>query len=43
MARERLGIEPDEIDGSHCVYLSRPGELAGRLEAYAAQRALSSG
>jgi pimeloyl-ACP methyl ester carboxylesterase len=43
MARERLGIVPDEIDGSHCVYLSRPGELADRLEAYAAQRPFSSG
>ena len=32
--RERLGFEPDEIDGSHCVALSRPRELAERLEAY---------
>jgi hypothetical protein len=32
MVRERLGIEADEIDGSHCVYLSRPAELAARLE-----------
>lgn len=31
---ERLGITPDEIDGSHCVPLSRPVELAERLEAY---------
>ena len=28
VARERLGITPDEIDGSHCVALSRPKELA---------------
>jgi pimeloyl-ACP methyl ester carboxylesterase len=33
--RERLGITPDEIDGGHCVALSRPKELADRLEAYA--------
>ncbi|MDO8213618.1 alpha/beta hydrolase [Conexibacter sp. CPCC 206217] len=33
LVRERLGIEPDEIDGSHCVYLSRPQELAQRLDA----------
>jgi pimeloyl-ACP methyl ester carboxylesterase len=32
MVRDRLGIEADEIDGSHCVYLSRPAELAARLE-----------
>jgi pimeloyl-ACP methyl ester carboxylesterase len=32
MVRERLGIEPDEIDGSHCVALSRPVELADALE-----------
>jgi pimeloyl-ACP methyl ester carboxylesterase len=33
--RERLGIEPDEIDGGHCPYLSRPKELAARLQALA--------
>ncbi|WP_369371760.1 alpha/beta fold hydrolase [Promicromonospora sp. Populi] len=33
---DRLGIVPDEIPGSHCVALSRPRELADRLEAYAA-------
>jgi pimeloyl-ACP methyl ester carboxylesterase len=32
MVRQRLGIEPDEIDGSHCVMLSRPVELAEALE-----------
>jgi pimeloyl-ACP methyl ester carboxylesterase len=36
VARERLGITPDEIDGGHLPALSRPGELAGRLLAYAA-------
>lgn len=34
VAQERLGITPDEIDGGHCVALSRPVELADRLEAY---------
>jgi pimeloyl-ACP methyl ester carboxylesterase len=34
-ARERLGIEPDEIDSGHYVSLSRPAELADRLVAYA--------
>ncbi|WP_141582851.1 alpha/beta hydrolase [Actinomadura sp. WMMA1423] len=36
VARERLGIVPDEIDGGHTPALSRPRELADRLEAYAA-------
>jgi Alpha/beta hydrolase family len=35
-ARERLGVEPDELDGGHYVTLSRPCELAGRLIRYAA-------
>jgi pimeloyl-ACP methyl ester carboxylesterase len=34
IARERLGLEVDEIDGGHMVALSNPGELAERLEAY---------
>jgi len=34
-ARERLGIEADEMDGGHYVSLSRPRELAERLVAYA--------
>jgi pimeloyl-ACP methyl ester carboxylesterase len=34
MVRERLGITPDEIDGGHTPALSRPRELADRLEAY---------
>lgn len=36
VAHERLGITPDEIDGGHCIALSRPVELADRLEAYVA-------
>jgi len=35
-ARERLGIEADELDGGHYVTLSRPHDLAERLHAYAA-------
>jgi pimeloyl-ACP methyl ester carboxylesterase len=35
-ARDRLGIEPDEMDGGHYIMLSRPSELAARLEALAA-------
>jgi pimeloyl-ACP methyl ester carboxylesterase len=31
---ERLGITPDEMDGGHLPALSRPQELADRLEAY---------
>ena len=38
VARDRLGITADEIDGSHCVALSRPAELADRLEAFRTQR-----
>jgi pimeloyl-ACP methyl ester carboxylesterase len=34
MVRERLGIEADEIDGGHMPYVSRPKELAQRLDAY---------
>jgi hypothetical protein len=36
-ARERLGIDPDEIDGGHYISLSRPRELADRLAAFAAE------
>ena len=35
-ARERLGIEADEIDGGHYIAISRPVELACRLDVYAA-------
>ena len=33
VARERLRIEVDEIDGGHMVAMSHPRELADRLEA----------
>ena len=35
LAQERLGSTADEIDGGHVVALSRPRELAERLEGYA--------
>jgi pimeloyl-ACP methyl ester carboxylesterase len=31
VARERLGLEIDEMGGGHLPMLSRPGELARRL------------
>lgn len=34
IARKRLGLEVDEIDGGHMVALSNPGVLADRLEEY---------
>lgn len=33
LARERLGVEPVELDSGHCAALSRPSELADLLEA----------
>jgi pimeloyl-ACP methyl ester carboxylesterase len=36
VVRKRLGITPDEIGGGHCPALSRPNELAERLEAFRA-------
>jgi len=33
VARERLGVEPVEMDGAHSPMLSRPAELAGVLSA----------
>jgi hypothetical protein len=35
LARERLGLTADEIDGGHVVALGRPRELTDRLEEYA--------
>ena len=43
VARERLGVTPDEIDGGHTPALSRPKPLAERLDAYAADARVSSG
>jgi pimeloyl-ACP methyl ester carboxylesterase len=36
VVRERLGMVADEIGGGHCVALSRPKELAERLDTYRA-------
>jgi pimeloyl-ACP methyl ester carboxylesterase len=36
VVRDRLDITPDEIDSGHCPALSRPHELADRLEGYRA-------
>jgi pimeloyl-ACP methyl ester carboxylesterase len=37
--RERLGIEPVEIDGGHYAALSHPGEVAGALVDFAGRLA----
>ena len=34
VVRERLGFDPDEMDGGHLPALARPDELVARLEAY---------
>ena len=34
VVQERLGMIPDEMDGGHLVALSRPEELASRLDNY---------
>ena len=36
LAHDRLGVVPEEIDGGHCVALSRPVELADVFESYLA-------
>jgi hypothetical protein len=36
VVRERLGLELDEMPGGHLLALSRPAELAERLDAYRA-------
>jgi pimeloyl-ACP methyl ester carboxylesterase len=33
VARERLGVEPIELDAGHCPHVSRPGPLAQALHA----------
>ncbi len=32
VVRERLGIEPDEIPGGHCSYLSQPAAMAAAID-----------
>lgn len=34
LAKQRLGIDPDEIPGGHCVALSRPRELVEQMLSY---------
>ena len=41
VCRERLDIDPDEIDSGHCVSLSHPKELAERLDSYLAPQSPS--
>ncbi len=38
VAAERLGLDVDEIPGGHLVALSRPAELADRLQSYLGPR-----
>ncbi|MDI6102716.1 alpha/beta hydrolase [Actinoplanes sp. NEAU-A12] len=40
VAQERLGVTPDEIGGGHTPALSRPRELADRLESYLTETAV---
>lgn len=37
LARQRLGVDPDELPGGHLLALSQPALLADRLEAYRQQ------
>jgi len=37
LARDRLGLVPDEIESGHCLALSRPKDLAAMLDAYATE------
>jgi len=41
VARERLGIEADEIDGGHLLALSEPELVVERFEAYRTARSIS--
>ncbi|MEA5361686.1 alpha/beta fold hydrolase [Amycolatopsis sp., V23-08] len=34
IANERLGVEPDEVDGPHCAPLSHPAQIADLLVGY---------
>ncbi|MGW5716267.1 alpha/beta fold hydrolase [Amycolatopsis sp. NPDC003865] len=34
VARDRLGLTPDEVDGPHCAPLSHPAQIADRLVSY---------
>jgi hypothetical protein len=41
VVRERLSIDPAEIDSGHCPALSRPQDLAGLLDRYVAATTVS--
>jgi hypothetical protein len=41
IAKDRLGIDADEIAGGHLVALSNPAGLAAQLDAYVAELALA--
>jgi pimeloyl-ACP methyl ester carboxylesterase len=41
VVHERLGMAPDEIPGGHMPALSRPVELADRLERYASEQGIT--
>lgn len=43
VVRDRLGVMPDEIESGHCPALSRPRELAERLESYRAALKTTNG
>lgn len=43
VVRDRLGIDPDEMDGGHLPALARPQELVRRLEAYRAELVTAPG
>ncbi|SNR55403.1 alpha/beta fold hydrolase [Blastococcus mobilis] len=38
IAAVRLGLDVDAVPGGHCLALSRPAELADRLESYLGSR-----
>jgi len=41
IVRDRLGIEPDEMESGHLPALAHPDELVRRLEAYRAEVGLT--
>jgi hypothetical protein len=32
MVRRRIGVEPVELPGGHCPFVSRSGEMAGAMD-----------
>ena len=37
MIRRRIGVEPVELPGGHCPFVSRPGKLAGVMDGMVGQ------